>query len=332
MLVKSSDTRASFSGAPMRTLPHTISWGAGRRELIRVEEKTGVSTFSATKAVRLELNGQDITVIARNVRTEEEIGQRRTAEFDLTYEDGVVFDQSSADDFLLANSAPFLLADGAHFKLASGGGDPENYMPVVISHPDRTFRDVALGLGPWLYWPLDEGRGLATADDITLPERTQEDPSAANRDGTWSTTPGAVILRRLEAERAAVPYGAAPRFEAGAAPGITGPPTTGLGIEVAVSLFVRIDVGATGSSSVLTARSGGNGMDIVRERVSATSQRVTWRVNERYRRGRHPVGPVGLDGVSTNLLVRPNDPGGRPVIPKYTTRFYSAHRRCGGNR
>ena len=226
--------------------------------------------FSAYNSpVRLELNGQDITVIARNVRTEEEIGQRRTAEFDLTYEDGVVFDQSSADDFLLANSAPFLLADGGHFKLASGGGDPENYMPVVISHPDRTFRDVALSIQPWLYWPLDEGRGLATADDITLPERTQEDPSAANRDGTWSTTPGAVILRRLEAERAAVPYGAAPRFEAGAAPGITGPATSGLGIEVAVSLFVRIDVGATGSSSVLTARSGGNGMDIVRERVNA---------------------------------------------------------------
>ena len=228
--------------------------------------------------MRLELNGQDVTTIARNVRTEEEIGQRRTAEFDLTYEDGVVFDQSSADDFQLADSSPFLLADGAHFKLASGGGDPENYMPVVISHPDRTFRDVALSLEPWLYWPLDEGRGLATADDLTLAKRTQLDPSAANRDGTWSTTPGAVILRRLEAESAAVPYGAAPRFEAGAAPGVTGPPTAGLGVEIAISLFVRIDVAATGSSSVLTARSGSRGMDIVRERVGAASQRVTWRV------------------------------------------------------
>ena len=219
--------------------------------------------------MRLELDGQDVTHIATNVRTEEEIGQRRTMAFDLTYPDGEFF-RSSADSFFeLAGGGHFLLSDGSRFKLASAGTDPDDFMDVVVSHPDRTFRDAALGLDPWLYWPLDEGRGLASVSDL----------GAGSRVGTWSPVPGAVLRRQLEADAAAVPYGAAPRFEAGASPGITGPPLTGLGLDVALSLFLRVDSGAAGSSRVVWGRGASQGLGLTRDRIDAETQRISWMVS-----------------------------------------------------
>ena len=221
--------------------------------------------------MRLELDGQDLTHIATKVRTEEEIGQRSTMSFEVTYPDGQFF-QTEADSFFkLADGGKFLLSDGSRFKLESAGADPDDFMPVRVSHPDQIFRDVALHMSPWLYWPLDEGRGLAQASDI----------ASAGRHGTWSTVPGAVILRNIEAEAAAVPYGAAPRFVAGAAPGIVGPPLTGLGLEVTLSLFIRVDTTAAGSARVVWGRVGPRGLGLTRDRVDGATQRISWLVGSR---------------------------------------------------
>ena len=221
--------------------------------------------------MRLELAGQDLTHIATNVRTEEEIGQRRTMSFEVTYPDGQHFRAEADSFFTLADGGHFLLSDGSRFKLESAGADPDDFMPVRVSHPDQVFRDAALAMSPWLYWPLDEGRGFAQASDI----------SEAGRHGTWSTMPGAVILRNREAEAAAVPYGAAPRFVAGAAPGIVGPTLTGLGPEVTLSLFLRVDTTAAGSARVVWGRVGSQGLGLTRDRVDAATHRLGWLVGSR---------------------------------------------------
>ena len=166
---------------------------------------------------------------------------------------------------LLSDGSPLLLSDGFPVLL-SDSGEPTDFQPVRISHTDRTFRDVAVALDPWLYWPLDEGAGLTAVDDI----------SGHDRDGTWTTAAGgAVLYRDREVEQAAVPYGAAPKFQAGAAPGITGPRLTGLGVAATVSLFVRIDPTATGSATVLDARASNRGIAITRQRVNAGIQTIS---------------------------------------------------------
>lgn len=214
--------------------------------------------------MRVELDGEDVTALATDVFTVEEVGLRRTAGIHLTHEEGVTL---GADDLILADGSQVILADGTTLQL--GGGDPDNFQRLVISHPDRTFRDAALELSPWLYWPLDDGAGLLEADDI----------SGFGRRGTWSTVAGALIRRHSQAEQAGVPYGAAPRLEAGADPGVTGPPSTGLGEAVTVSVFVEIDTAAPGGARIVSSRPGATGMSLSRTWVAAGRQRITWYVN-----------------------------------------------------
>ena len=192
--------------------------------------------------MRVEIDGQDVSRYpGLSAVVDQEVGQRSTATVGLA------------------------LVEGAELP---SGGQPSDFDRVRIEHPRQPYRSVALGLSPWLYWPLDDGPGQSAADDI----------SGSGRPGTWSTGAADVVRRAILAETAPVPYGAAP-WIGDANPAIeSDEDTSAIGVAVTVALFLRIDTAAAGTQNILNNRSGGAGLRLRRVRIDANTQRLEWRV------------------------------------------------------
>ena len=199
-------TVATPAGTPVELSPAAIDGGGELFGALRVTLPPAVGA-----GLRLEIDGRDVSDYPGvSAVVDQEVGQRSTARVALA------------------------LVEGAELP---GGGVPADFDRVRIEHPGQPYRSVALGLDPWLYWPLDDGPGQSAADDI----------SGNDRPGTWAASPADVTRRAVLAETAPVPYGAAP-WIGDANPAIqSDDDTSAIGVDVTVALFLRIDTAAAGT-------------------------------------------------------------------------------------
>ena len=130
-----SGSRTAGVGAGLRRPPAPIQRGGGSTLRTGCGSSGKAWRGRYNDRMRVEIDGQDVSRYpGLSAVVDQEVGQRSTATVGLA------------------------LVEGAELP---SGGQPSDFDRVRIEHPRQPYRSVALGLSPWLYWPLDDGPGQA---------------------------------------------------------------------------------------------------------------------------------------------------------------------------